>query len=168
LVERYSVVFGLNHGVLALLCGVFRLMQDASFLVIACVVESVVHQHEDPYHTPKCAVFSGVSRHAGFGSCLLILEFGAASTFARELGEARRAWQIQRQKPLFHLEIRCHWLSYFLFDSWDLIIDLLLYTLMTVMLGVFIGSLQIKAIRSTRSFCSVLAPVGNYCTVEPE
>jgi len=60
-VEWYSVVFGLNYGVLALLCGVFRVMQVAPFLVIACVVESVVRQHEDPYHTPKCAVFQ-VSR----------------------------------------------------------------------------------------------------------
>jgi hypothetical protein len=55
-----SVVFG-HIGVLALLGGVLRLMQVGIFLVIAYVVESVVHQHEDPLSYPKCAVFQ-VSR----------------------------------------------------------------------------------------------------------
>ena len=30
---------------------------EHTFLVIACVVESVVRQHEDPKSYPKCAVF---------------------------------------------------------------------------------------------------------------
>jgi hypothetical protein len=68
-----SVVFG-HNGVLALLGGVLRLMQVGIFLVIAYVVESVVHQHEDPSNIPpKCAVFQVSRRRYGFsGSCLLM------------------------------------------------------------------------------------------------
>jgi hypothetical protein len=75
-----SVVFG-HNGVLALFGGVLRLMQAGIFLVIAYVVEIVVHQHEDPLsYPPKCAVFQVSRGNLGFsGSCLNVFSMLSGS-----------------------------------------------------------------------------------------
>jgi len=67
-----SVVFG-HNGVLALHGGVLRLMQVGIFLVIAYVVESVVHQHEDPSSYPQSVRSFRCLEALDFsGSCLLM------------------------------------------------------------------------------------------------